>query len=146
MNSKLENVVAELEKHESLLSLEDAILFQAPGAILPDRESLKNLIFIFGNKNRSFEVVSTICGLPGFCVPDAYEACSNTSLINCDECGIIRAAVFLFFTLLTGLMIIIGNLMVTAVSIRRYQKHKLDKMDVCKASLSIADFIVGKYT
>ena len=142
---RLTKVVYELEAYISSLTPEDAIWFQAPGAVVPDRESLENSTIFISNENKAFELSTRICGFPGFCTHDAYSACSNMSLIQCDKCGVTRASVFLFFTLVTGLLIIVGNLMVIAVSIRRHQNRTLDKMDICKASFSTADFIVGNF-
>ena len=143
VNQRLKKVVYELEAYVSSLTPADAIWFQAPGAVVPDRESLENSTIFIGNENKAFELTTKICGFPGFCTHDANSACSNMSLIQCDKCGVTRASIFLFFTLLTGFLIIAGNLMVIVVSIRRYQNQKLDKMDICKASFSTADFIVG---
>ena len=142
-DDKLSKLVDELTDYSSSLLPEKVARFQLPGALIPDRTSLINTAIYYGNQNQTFEATTKLCGFLGFCARDAYRACANSSLINCDKCGVARASAFLFFTLLTSLTILISNSLVILVSIRRHSKGKLDKIDVCKTSLSLADFIVG---
>ena len=143
IDNRLRTIVDQLEEYTSSFTQDQKIQFQLSGALIPDRVQLNNSTVYFGNANRSFEVTTTICGYPGFCAKDTYNQCLNSTLINCSQCGVTRASIFMFFTLVIGLMILCGNLMVILVSIRRYRRRGLDKMDACKTSLSIADFIIG---
>ncbi|CAK8686669.1 unnamed protein product [Clavelina lepadiformis] len=100
-----------------------------------------------GRTNHSdFVPIISVCEYPGFCVgspPDIYLNCSNQTLFECDMCGVGRAASFLFFVLLFGLAIFVGNALVIWVGYKRFNRGKGNKMDICKTSLAIADILTG---
>ncbi|CAK8686685.1 unnamed protein product [Clavelina lepadiformis] len=90
--------------------------------------------------------ITSVCGYPGFCVgspPDIYFKCSNQTLFECEACGVGRAASFLFFVLLFGLAIFLGNALVIWVGYKRFNRGKANKMDICKTSLAVADILTG---
>ncbi|XP_076803540.1 uncharacterized protein LOC143447360 isoform X2 [Clavelina lepadiformis] len=84
----------------------------------------------------------TLCGLPGICVgsaEDIYTKCFNKTLFDCQECGFVRGAIFLFVVVCLGLAILIGNGLTMFVGIRRCRRGKDSKMDICRTSLATAD-------
>ncbi|CAK8694167.1 unnamed protein product [Clavelina lepadiformis] len=80
--------------------------------------------------------------VPGICVgsaQDIYTKCFNITLLECQQCGIIRGAILLLVVLFLGLAILIGNVLTVLVGIRRCRRGKASKMDICRTSLAIAD-------
>ncbi|CAK8694182.1 unnamed protein product [Clavelina lepadiformis] len=88
----------------------------------------------------------TLCGLPGICVgsaQDIYTKCFNKTLFDCQECGFVRGAIFLFVVVCLGLAILIGNGLTMFVGIRRCRRGKESKMDICRTSLATADALTS---
>ena len=85
----------------------------------------------------------TLCGNRPFCKPSANSHCLNTSITNCDQCSIPKGGVFEFFLILLGLCIVVGNIIILAVGCLRYRKKILDKLDIAKSSLAVADMVRG---
>ncbi|CAK8694165.1 unnamed protein product, partial [Clavelina lepadiformis] len=84
--------------------------------------------------------------VPGICVgsaQDIYTKCFNTTLLECQQCGIIRGAIFLFVVVCLGLAILIGNVLTVLVGIRRCRRGKESKMDICRTSLAMADILAS---
>ncbi|XP_078484228.1 uncharacterized protein LOC108949451 [Ciona intestinalis] len=83
---------------------------------------------------------SLLCGFPSFCSYSAYNVCSNTTLVKCDECSMIGASFFIFACVVLGAMILIGNSLVFWYNVRNSSQ---DKFSIMKASLAIADLFTG---
>ncbi|CAK8674662.1 unnamed protein product [Clavelina lepadiformis] len=87
-----------------------------------------------------------LCEFPGFCRSSRFEIvteCRNTTLISCDACGMVGAAIFLSFAVLLGLAILVGNALVIMVEVRRYRRNAINKIGICKCSLAFADILTG---
>ncbi|XP_076823309.1 sushi, von Willebrand factor type A, EGF and pentraxin domain-containing protein 1-like isoform X2 [Clavelina lepadiformis] len=101
------------------------------------------------NPNETFSSVNLtlyLCEFPGFCrLPrsEIIDECRNTTLISCDACGMVGAAVFLSFAVLLGLAILVGNALVIMVEVRRYRRNAINKIGICKCSLAVADILTG---
>ena len=89
------------------------------------------------------EINITLCGNLPFCEPSANSHCLNTSITNCDQCSMPKGGVFAFFLIVLGLCIVVGNTIILAVGCLRYRKKILDKFDIAKSSLAVADMITG---
>ena len=85
----------------------------------------------------------TLCGNLPFCEPSANSHCLNTSITNCDHCSMPKGGVFAFFLIVLGLCVVVGNIIILAVGCLRYRKKILDKFDIAKSSLAVADMITG---
>ena len=106
-----------------------------PGTLLPGNNSTNSSIT---------QVLSRLCTNPGFCSNGVYDDCSHQPLTECERCDLGLASVFIFFVVLLGLAILFGNLIITLVSYHRYKTRKMDKFDICKTSLALADMLTGK--
>ena len=88
---------------------------------------------------------SRICGLPGFCnQPTIYDTCYKTALRNCSDCNGAAAFGFFVFAVCLGLANLIGNSLILLVGYKRRKNRKESKLDICKNSIAIADFLTGK--
>ncbi|CAK8694169.1 unnamed protein product [Clavelina lepadiformis] len=90
--------------------------------------------------------LTILSNFPGICVgsaQDIYTKCFNTTLLECQQCGIIRGAIFLFVVVCLGLAILIGNGLTVLVGIRRCRRGKESKMDICRTSLAMADILAS---
>ena len=105
------------------------------GTLLPGNNSTNSSIT---------QVLSRLCTNPGFCSNGVYDDCSHQPLTECERCDLGLASVFIFFVVLLGLAILLGNLIITLVSYHRYKARKMDKFDICKTSLALADMLTGK--
>ena len=105
------------------------------GTLLPGNNSTNSSITQF---------LSRLCTNPGFCSNGVYDDCSHQPLTECERCDLGLASVFIFFVVLLGLAILFGNLIITLVSYHRYKARKMDKFDICKTSLALADMLTGK--
>ncbi|XP_078484227.1 uncharacterized protein LOC144744165 [Ciona intestinalis] len=108
------------------------------GAFVPDR------INVFAGNISELSWTPTnqslLCGFPSFCSYSAYNVCSNTTLVECDECSMIGASFFIFACVVLGAMILIGNSLVFWYNVRNSSQ---DKFSIMKASLAIADLFTG---
>ena len=86
-----------------------------------------------------------LCGTLPFCDNSAKSACMNTTIINCNKCSLIKGVLFMLFLIILGVVILIGNMLIIAVVYRSHRKKKIDKIDMMKTSLAIADLLTGKY-
>ena len=87
----------------------------------------------------------TFCGTLPFCDNSANSACINTTIKNCNKCSLVNGILFMLILIILGLVISIGNMLIIAVVYRRHRKKKIDKIDIIKMSLAIADLLTGKY-
>ena len=85
------------------------------------------------------------CGTLPFCDNSANSACMNTTIINCNKCNLVKGVLFMLFLIILGVVILIGNMLIIAVVYRSHRKKKIDKIDMMKTSLAIADLLTGKY-
>ncbi|CAK8694181.1 unnamed protein product [Clavelina lepadiformis] len=95
---------------------------------------------------RTAEYEDNLPLMPGICVgsrDEIYTKCANTKLLDCQECGVARGAVFLFLVVSVGLAVLAGNCLTMVVGIRRCRRNKASKMDICRSSLAIADLLIG---
>ena len=116
------------------------------GIFLPDRKLIgaRNITVITESANVTLSLSSMICGLPGFCAANAYNACINTPIAYCEQCGTGRLSAYLFAAVVLGLCIFIGNLIVILVTKHRYHNQTMNKTDLCRTSLATADLLLGK--
>ena len=105
------------------------------GTILPGNNSTNSSIA---------QVLSRLCTNPGFCSNAILDDCSHQPLTECERCNLGLASVFIFFVVLLGLAILLGNLIITLVSYQRYKARKMNKFDIFKTSLALADMLTGK--
>ncbi|CAK8674659.1 unnamed protein product [Clavelina lepadiformis] len=104
------------------------------------------LITVKDKKGVSMNLTEYLCELPGFCRGSRSEIvseCRNKTLISCDACGMVGAAVFLSFAVLLGLAILVGNALVIMVEVRRYRRNAINKIGICRCSLAVADILTG---
>ena len=87
----------------------------------------------------------TFCGTLPFCDNSANSACINTTIKSCNKCSLVNGILFVLFLVILGLVISIGNMLIIAVVYRRHRKKKINKIDIIKMSLAIADLLTGKY-
>ena len=87
----------------------------------------------------------TFCGTLPFCDNSANSACINTTIKNCNKCSLVNGILFVLFLVILGLVISIANMLIIAVVYRRHRKKKINKIDIIKMSLAIADLLTGKY-
>ena len=87
--------------------------------------------------------VRPLCGVPGICKNTALSTCKYTSVRDCSECTEVASGLFVFFVLILGLSILVGNSLVIAVYFKLKRKRKATKADICKVSLAVADLIAG---
>ena len=99
------------------------------------------------NKTRFTSYLSqfTFCGTLPFCDNSANSACINTTIKNCNKCSLVNGILFMLFLVIFGLVILIANMLIIAVVYRRHRKKKINKIDIIKMSLAIADLLTGKY-
>uniref|UniRef100_H2XYH7 G-protein coupled receptors family 1 profile domain-containing protein n=3 Tax=Ciona intestinalis TaxID=7719 RepID=H2XYH7_CIOIN len=108
---------------------------------IPDINDLENgTAAAARNQTNATAYVSVLCGFPSFCSYSAYNVCSNTTLVECDECSMIGAGFFIFACVVLGAMILIGNSLVFWYNFRNSIQ---DKFSIMKASLSVADSLAG---
>ena len=86
-----------------------------------------------------------LCGTLPFCNNSANFACMNTTIKNCNKCNLVKGVLFMLFLIILGVVILIGNMLIIAVVYRRHRKKKIDKIDMMKTSLAVADLLTGKY-
>ena len=86
-----------------------------------------------------------LCGTLPFCDNSANSACMNTTIKNCNKCNLVKGVLFMLFLIILGVVILIGNMLIIAVVIRCHRKKKIDKIDMMKTSLAVADLLTGKY-
>ena len=93
----------------------------------------------------SSETVASVrlCGNVPFCEPRAFVSCKDIPIKSCKECSLVKGSFFLFFLIFLGISIFIGNLLIIAVGYLRYKKRKINKLDILKVSLAIADLLTG---
>ena len=84
-----------------------------------------------------------ICGLPAFCSQSAYDSCFNETLANCSECNVAASIAFIFFAVVLGLLIFVGNSLILAVGYKKHRNGSESKLDICKNSLALADILTG---
>ena len=87
-----------------------------------------------------------VCGHPSFCSNDVYSYCCKKKLIECEKCSItFGAVIFITAVIFLGLAIVGGN---TAILLVNYHRQKLskaiEKMDLCRSSLALADMMTGR--
>ena len=87
----------------------------------------------------------TFCGTLPFCDNSANSACINTTIKSCNKCSLVNGILFMLFLVILGLVISIENMLIIAVVYRRHRKKKINKIDIIKMSLAIADLLTGKY-
>ena len=104
---------------------------------------VNNVPFTSVSSNNVTLINTQLCGQPGFCTSDIHTNCPNTILSECQECDNRLAAVFMFFIICLGIAILLGNLLIIFVGYRKHKENKIDKMDVCKTSLALADMVAG---
>ena len=116
-----------------------------PAYFLPDRISVepRNITIVSEEGNITLTLSTQICGLPGFCAENAYNACISSSIISCGHCGVGRAYAHLLSSVVLALFIFIGNLIVIIVTKHRYHNKTLNKTDLCRTSLAAADWLIG---
>ena len=99
------------------------------------------------NKNRETKVrpntTVRLCGNVPFCEPRAFVSCKDIPIKSCKECSLFKGSFFLFLLIFLGISIFIGNLLIIAVGYLRYKKRKINKLDILKMSLAIADLLTG---
>ena len=84
---------------------------------------------------------SKLCGFPAFCSVDAIEACSNTTLVDCDVCSTSLAYLTFLVGLILSLAILLSNAVVM-VTVSK-QNHQLTNVDLQRFSLALADMLSG---
>ena len=87
----------------------------------------------------------TFCGTLPFCDNSANSTCINTTIKSCNKCSLVNGILFVLFLVILGLVISIGNMLIIVVVYRRHRKKKINKIDIIKMSLAIADLLTGKY-
>ena len=115
-----------------------------------------NLAFYFGSgdsgyDNSGYDYLSSpdinssvrLCGNVPFCEPRAFVSCKDIPIKSCKECSLVKGSFFLFLLIFLGISIFIGNLLIIAVGYLRYKKRKINKLDILKVSLAIADLLTG---
>ena len=90
--------------------------------------------------------ITILCGTFPFCDESANRLCYGTPVHSCELCSLANGSVLVSFFVLLALAIIIGNVMIIGVGWIRYQKKTMDKLDIAKTSLAIADTLIGKWT
>ena len=94
---------------------------------------------VWPNTNTSLR----LCGNVPFCEPHAFVSCKDIPIKSCKQCSLVKGSFFLFLLIFLGISIFIGNLLIIAVGYLRYKKRKIDKLDILKVSLAIADLLTG---
>ena len=84
-----------------------------------------------------------LCGTLPFCDNSAKTLCKNITINRCEQCSLVKASSFVFFLVLLGLTIFIGNMLIITVGYLRYRKKKMEKLDILKVSLAFADLLTG---
>ena len=84
-----------------------------------------------------------LCGNVPFCEPRAFVSCKDIPIKSCKQCSLVKGSFFLFLLIFLGISIFIGNLLIIVVGYLRYKKRKIDKLDILKVSLAIADLLTG---
>ena len=82
-----------------------------------------------------------LCGNVPFCEPRAFVSCKDIPIKSCKQCSLVKGSFFLFLLIFLGISIFIGNLLIIAVGYLRYKKRKINKLDILKVSLAIADLL-----
>ena len=86
-----------------------------------------------------------LCGTLPFCDNSAETLCKNITINRCEQCSLVKASFFVFFLVLLGLTIFIGNMLIITVGYLRYRKKKMEKLDILKVSLAFADLLTGTF-
>ena len=84
-----------------------------------------------------------LCGNVPFCEPRAFVSCKEIPIKSCKQCSLVKGSFFLFLLIFLGISIFIGNLLIIAVGYLRHKKRKINKLDILKVSLAIADLLTG---
>ena len=84
-----------------------------------------------------------LCGNVPFCEPRAFVSCKDIPIKSCKQCSLVKGSFFLFLLIFLGISIFLGNLLIIAVGYLRYKKRKINKLDILKVSLAIADLLTG---
>jgi len=99
---------------------------------------------MFGNTSSydslSIQRAPALCGVPVFCSNEASFLCSNVTLNQCEECSMIGAGIFAAVCVVLGLLIVLGNVMVITMIMKKDLKDGFSKL---KASLAFADAFTG---
>ena len=95
------------------------------------------------NNQRSGNVLSNLCGVPGICHPSAEQNCFDVTLTNCSDCSDAASGFFVFIVLCLGLAILFGNSLILGVSAHLWKKRTITHIDWYKASLAVADLMTG---
>ena len=107
----------------------------------------KNLTINGTNRSQETKVrpntTVRLCGNVPFCEPRAFVSCKDIPIKSCKQCSLVKGSFFLFLLIFLGISIFIGNLLIIAVGYLRYKKRKIDKLDILKMSLAIADLLTG---
>ena len=110
--------------------------------LLGQNDSLSPYYFyLYPNSDQS--QIITSCYAPGFCSNEIYLECWEQPLNDCTKCNLAHAVVFIFFAIILGLGIMLGNLLIVMVGCQRFKNGKADKMDLCKSSLATANALTG---
>ena len=97
------------------------------------------------NNQRSGNALSNLCGVPGICHSSAEQNCLDVTLANCSDCSDAASGFFVFIVSCLGLAILLGNLLILAVSAQLHKKRTITHIDWYKASLAVADLITGEH-
>ena len=105
--------------------------------------------FHFSNfpSNTSATLPELPCIVPGICSQiDACYDCQNTTVINCDHCSNAGIGILLLYFVLLSIMIVLSNVLIIAVTVKKRSIGIAQKKDYCRSSLAVAQLITGRCT
>ena len=112
----------------------------------------KNLTINETNRNQETKVWPNtsssvrLCGNVPFCEPRAFVSCKDIPIKSCKQCSLVKGSFFLSLLIFLGILIFIGNFLIIAVGYLRHKKKKINKLDILKVSLAIADLLTGMFS